>query len=107
MNTPIKDTLKCLDEQINDPKGPRSSYFLKAELLMAIDRQEEAIKVIEQLARVTNRRKITFYEASRFFFWRELYSSSLVFINIAMEEDFNDEMCRQHRVAVLAKIQRR
>jgi len=107
MNTPAKDTLKLLDEQINDPNGPRSSYFLKAELLMALDRQEEAIKVIEQLATVTSRRKITFYEASRFFFWRELYSSSLVLINIAMEEDFNDEMCGEHRREILAKIQGR
>ncbi|MBF0314317.1 MAG: hypothetical protein HQK50_07150 [Oligoflexia bacterium] len=106
MNKAIEEVFNYLDEKIEDIHECVSGSFMKTELLLALNRQTEAIEVVEKLSKKIDR-KIAYYEASRFMFWRGLYEHSLIFINLVLEDYKGDEMCLKHREEILSKVQKR
>ncbi|MBF0364692.1 MAG: hypothetical protein HQK50_03925 [Oligoflexia bacterium] len=106
MNKAIEEAFNYLDEKIEDKHECVSGSFMKAELLLALNHQAEAIAVVEALAKKIDR-KIAYYEASRFLFWRGLYDHSLLFINLALEDYKGDEMCLKHREDLLQHLEGR
>lgn len=92
----MNEEIAYLNNKIETDTGI-SSFFLKTELLLVLNRREEASLTIDELCKRIGNRRVGLYETSRYFFWRGLPDYALVFINKALDENVDDEMCLKHK----------